>query len=95
MTDRVPSADASPGLTTAQESPRAPYRAENVAGRPRQVRGLIFGIRFTAFLITFAGSFFAGFMTRGFALIIENGNADVWVMDPAVNSVEQTTNLPG
>ena len=57
--------------------------------------GLIFGISFTAFLITFAGSFFAGFMTRGFALITENGTADVWVMDPAVESVEQTTNLPG
>lgn len=33
-------------------------------------------------------------MTRGFALITENGTADVWVMDPAVNSVEQTINMP-
>jgi len=56
--------------------------------------GLIFGIAFTSFLVTFAASYFAGFMTQGFALISENGTADVWVMDPAVQSVEQTTNLP-
>ena len=56
--------------------------------------GLICGIAFTSFLVTFAASYFCGFMTRGFALIAENAAADVWVMDPAVNSVEQTTNLP-
>ena len=33
-------------------------------------------------------------MTRGFALIAENGTTDVWVMDPAVTSVEQTANMP-
>ncbi len=51
-------------------------------------------IAFTSFLVTFAGSYFAGFMTRGFALIAENPRTDVWVMDPAVSSVEPTTNLP-
>ncbi|WP_426113033.1 ABC transporter permease [Massilia sp. PWRC2] len=56
--------------------------------------GLIFGIAFTAFLVTFAASYFCGFMTRGFALIAENSFADVWVMDPAVSSVEQNTGLP-
>ncbi|MGA7951822.1 MAG: ABC transporter permease [Thiobacillaceae bacterium] len=56
--------------------------------------GLIFGITFTSFLVTFAASYFTGFMTQGFALITENGTADVWVMDPAVSSVEQTTNMP-
>jgi putative ABC transport system permease protein len=44
--------------------------------------------------VTFAASYFCGFMTRGFALIAENLSADVWVMDPAVESAEQTTNLP-
>jgi putative ABC transport system permease protein len=57
--------------------------------------GLVFGIAFTSFLVTFAGSYFSGFMTRGFALVTENEFADVWVMDPAVNSAEQTTNMPG
>ena len=56
--------------------------------------GLLFGITFTSFLVTFAGSYFCGFMTRGFALISENPAADVWVMDPAVESTELTTNLP-
>lgn len=56
--------------------------------------GLIFGIAFTSFLVTFAMSYFCGFMTWGFALIAENPSADVWVMDPAVPSTELTTNLP-
>lgn len=56
--------------------------------------GLLFGITFTSFLVTFAGSYFCGFMTRGFALIAENPDADVWVMDPAVESTELTINIP-
>ncbi|WP_026840048.1 ABC transporter permease [Citrifermentans bremense] len=56
--------------------------------------GLVFGIAFTSFLVTFAASYFAGFMTRGFALLTENGTADVWVMDPAVSSVDQACNMP-
>lgn len=56
--------------------------------------GLIIGIAFTAFLVTFALSYFAGFMTRGFALITENPTADVWVMDPAVESAELTITMP-
>ncbi|MFQ6006016.1 MAG: ABC transporter permease [Woeseia sp.] len=56
--------------------------------------GLILGISFTAFLVTFAASYFCGFMTRGFALIAENPTADVWVMDPAVDSAERTINMP-
>lgn len=56
--------------------------------------GLLFGLAFTAFLVTFAAAYFAGFMTHGFALVSENPGFDIWVMDPAVDSVEQTTNLP-
>ena len=33
-------------------------------------------------------------MTQGFSLISENGAADVWVMDPAMDSAELTINLP-
>jgi putative ABC transport system permease protein len=65
-----------------------------LAGDRGKYAGLLFGIAFTSFLITFAASFFCGFMTRGFALVSDNPWADVWVMDPAVESVEQTTNLP-
>ncbi|MEO7385389.1 MAG: FtsX-like permease family protein [Gammaproteobacteria bacterium] len=56
--------------------------------------GLLFGIAFTSFLVTFAAAYFCGFMTRGFSLISENPTAEVWVMDPAVDSVEQTINMP-
>lgn len=55
--------------------------------------GLFVGIGFTAFLVTFAFAYFAGFMTRGFALVGENPSADIWVMDNAVNSTEATINL--
>jgi putative ABC transport system permease protein len=56
--------------------------------------GLLFGITFTSFLITFAASYFSGFMTRGFALISDNPQASVWVMDPAVESADKTINIP-
>lgn len=65
-----------------------------LAGDRGKFAGLLFGIAFTSFLITFAASFFCGFMTRGFSLISDVPAADVWVMDPAVASVEQTTNMP-
>ena len=65
-----------------------------LVGDRAKYAGLIFGIAFTSFLVTFASSYFTGFMTRGFSLISENQYADVWVMDPAVSSVEQTTNMP-
>ncbi len=55
--------------------------------------GLFIGISFTAFLVTFAMGYFAGFMTRGFALVSENPSATVWVMDRAVNSTEATINM--
>ncbi len=57
--------------------------------------GILFGITFTSFLVTFAASYFGGLMTRSFALIAENPSVDVWVMDPAVGAVEQTINIPG
>ena len=56
--------------------------------------GLVLGVSFTAFLVTFAASYLCGILTFGFALIAENPAADVWVMDPAVGSVEPAINLP-
>src|SRR6266446_5639393 len=56
--------------------------------------GLLFGITFTSFLVTFAASYFGGMMTRSFSLIAENPRADVWVMDPAVKGIDQTMNMP-
>jgi putative ABC transport system permease protein len=65
-----------------------------LVGDRAKYAGLLFGITFTAFLVTFAGSYLTGFMTRGFGIIAENPTADVWVMDPAVGSPQQTTNIP-
>src|SRR6267142_1040849 len=65
-----------------------------LVGDRTKYAGLLFGITFTSFLVAFAASYFCGFITRGFALIAENPSADVWVMHPAVESAEQTTNLP-
>ena len=55
--------------------------------------GLLFGVTFTSFLVTFAASYFGGMMTRSFALIAENPKTDVWIMNPAVATVDQTTNM--
>jgi len=67
---------------------------EILMGDKTKYIGLLIGIAFTAFLVTFALSYFAGFMTRGFSLINENPSADVWVMDSAVNAPEATINMP-
>jgi hypothetical protein len=56
--------------------------------------GLLFGISFTSFLVTFAASYFGGMMTRSFALIAENPAVDVWVTDPAVVAIDRPINLP-
>lgn len=68
--------------------------AKMLLGDRAKYVGLLFGITFTSFLVAFAGSYFCGFMTRGFALIAENSSADVWVMDPALESTELTINIP-
>jgi len=65
-----------------------------LTGDRAKYSGLILGIAFNAFLVTFAASFFAGFMTRGFALISEHAGTDVWVMDLAVDSAVKTINMP-
>ena len=65
-----------------------------LVGNRAKYIGLLVGISFTSFLVAFALSYLAGFLTEGFALISENPQADVWVMDQAVNSTEHTTNMP-
>ena len=56
--------------------------------------GLVLGTTFTAFLVTFAASYLCGILTCAFAFVAENPGVDVWVMDPAVASVEPAINLP-
>jgi len=66
---------------------------EMLVGDRTKYIALLLGITFTAFLMTFALSYFAGFMSEGFSLVNENPSADVWVMDSAVNSAEATINM--
>jgi putative ABC transport system permease protein len=56
--------------------------------------GIIFGVAVTTFLTALVGSMFAGMVSRTFALITDNAQADIWVMDPASETVTQTINMP-
>jgi putative ABC transport system permease protein len=53
---------------------------------------LVAGIAFASFLSCFAACYFAGFMTRSFALVAEQPG-DVWVMDRTTASPDQFANL--
>jgi putative ABC transport system permease protein len=50
--------------------------------------GIIIGLTFASLLITQQASVFVGIMTRTFAAITDLGQADVWVMDPKVQFVD-------
>jgi len=49
--------------------------------------GLVAGFFFTALMITQMTSLFVGMMSRSFTMVTETTNADVWVMDAAVETV--------
>ncbi|WP_287980358.1 FtsX-like permease family protein [Sphingomonas sp.] len=53
---------------------------------------LVVGIAFASFLSCFAACYFAGFMTRSFALVAEQPG-DVWVMDRTTASPDQFANM--
>ncbi|MFN0242379.1 MAG: ABC transporter permease [Planctomycetota bacterium] len=50
--------------------------------------GIIIGLTFASLLITQQASVFVGLMTRTFGAITDLGQADVWVMDPKVQFVD-------
>ncbi|MBX3381715.1 MAG: ABC transporter permease [Phycisphaeraceae bacterium] len=56
--------------------------------------GIVAGVLFTSFLSTHFQAIFAGIMTRTFAMISDTSVADIWVMDPAVEYVDEVANLP-
>ena len=56
--------------------------------------GIVFGVAVTTFLTALVGSMFAGMVSRTFAIITDNAHADIWVMDPASETVTQTINIP-
>lgn len=56
--------------------------------------GVLFGIAVTTFLTTLFLSMFAGMLTRTYALMNDLPWADIWVMDPACQTITQTNNIP-
>ncbi len=51
--------------------------------------GLIFAIAFSSFLIAQQGSLFAGLLNRTRSQILDVTDADIWVMDPATQYVDE------
>src|SRR5262252_8302663 len=56
--------------------------------------GVIVGVLFTTFLMAHLLSMFAGLLVRTYALVQDVPEADVWVMDPAVEYVDEIASLP-
>ncbi|MDX2016728.1 MAG: ABC transporter permease [Planctomycetota bacterium] len=56
--------------------------------------GVLFGVAAMSFLTTLLGSMFAGMLSRTYALVDDHAHADLWVMDPACETVTQTINMP-
>ncbi|HEV3026556.1 MAG TPA: ABC transporter permease [Planctomycetota bacterium] len=50
--------------------------------------GIVMGLTFASFLITQQMAIFVGLMTRTYGFITDSGLADVWVMDPKVQFVD-------
>lgn len=55
--------------------------------------GVVLGVFLCTFLITHLLSMFAGMMQRSYALVSDIPDADVWVMDPAVEYVDEPAPL--
>jgi putative ABC transport system permease protein len=50
--------------------------------------GIIMGLTFASLLITQQAGIFVGLMTRTYGFITDTGQADIWVMDPKVQFVD-------
>jgi putative ABC transport system permease protein len=50
--------------------------------------GIVMGLTFASFLITQQMAIFVGLMTRTYGFITDSGLADVWVMDPKVQFID-------
>ncbi len=63
-------------------------------GEPARWMGVVLGVFFCTFLITHLLSMFSGMMERSYAIISDIPEADIWVMDPAVEYVDEPFGLP-
>lgn len=55
--------------------------------------GIVMGLTFASFLITEQMSIFTGLMTRTYGFITDSGLADIWVMDPKVQFIDDVKPL--
>ena len=60
-----------------------------LTGDRAKYTGLIFAISFSAFLITQQASIFGGIMNRTQSQIMDVTDADIWVMDPATQYIDE------
>jgi putative ABC transport system permease protein len=65
-----------------------------LTGEPARWLGVVLGVFFCTFLITHLLSMFSGMMKRSYALVSDIPEADIWVMDPAVEYVDEPAGLP-
>jgi putative ABC transport system permease protein len=56
--------------------------------------GVVLGVFLCTFLICHMLSMFSGMMERSFALVTDIPQADIWVMDPAVQYVDEPIGMP-
>jgi putative ABC transport system permease protein len=55
--------------------------------------GLVFGVSFSCLLITLLLGMYNGIMVRAYALIDDTPQANIWVMDPSVEYVDEVASL--
>ena len=70
------------------------YGLEDADRESREIRGIALWHRIQLVPRHVRHVIFVRVSNPGFGLVAENAVADVWVMDPTVRSVEQTTNMP-
>lgn len=63
-------------------------------GDSAKLLGVVLGVMFCTFLTTQLMAMFAGMMERSFALVGDIPQADIWVMDPAVEYCDEPAGLP-
>ncbi len=56
--------------------------------------GILIGLTFASLLITQQLSIFVGLMARTFGFLSDTGHADIWVMDPKVQFIDDIKPLP-
>lgn len=65
-----------------------------LVGDATKLLGVVLGVMFCTFLTTHLLSMFAGMMERSFALVSDIPQADIWVMDPAVEYCDESAGMP-